>query len=117
MKRKVLIVDDDHDILSMMSDLFMSYGYDTILASSGNDAISVLRKEVVQLVFSDLRMSNGNGIDVLNYVNAMNTKPIFYFLTGEPEGVLDDYLQNGVREIFSKKSNIRALLAKVLRDS
>lgn len=117
MKRKVLLADDDQDVLDMMSEIFISHGYDTILTSSGQDAISILKKEKVHFVVSDFKMPNGSGSNILTFVNSMKTKPLFYFFSGEHEGDLSDYLKTGVKKIFTKPFSIEKLLAEVGRES
>lgn len=117
MKRKILLVDDDQDILDMMSKVFINYGYDTILTSSGHDAISILKKEKVHFVVSDFKMPNGSGPNILSFVNSMNTKPIFYFFSAEHEGVLNNYLKDGVKKVFTKPFSIEKLLDELGRES
>lgn len=54
-KFKVLIVDDDIDVLSYMAEEFNNHGHHVRLASSGNEAIEILKKENIDSVISGYR--------------------------------------------------------------
>lgn len=67
---EILIVDDEEAILDIEEMYLSSLGYDsTLRASSGNEAIEVLKKnQQIKVVFSDYRMEDGNGVDLLAWI-------------------------------------------------
>lgn len=117
MGRTILLVDDDQDILDILAEVFELHGYKILRATCGCEAIEVLKQEKIDFVVSDFRMPNGNGSKVLNYVNEMENKPIFYFFSGEYEVFLGDYLDHGVKEIFPKPFSFNRLLAAIEKES
>lgn len=56
MSKKIMIVDDDPNIVSYLTDLFTDNGYQTCTAGDGSDAIEVVRTEKPDLITLDLEM-------------------------------------------------------------
>lgn len=56
MSKKILIVDDDQDIRSYLSELFADNGYETVMAEDGSVAVEVAEKERPDLITLDLEM-------------------------------------------------------------
>ena len=56
MAKKILIVDDDPNIVSYLTDLFSDNGYDTCSAADGPEAMDVLKAEKPDLITLDLEM-------------------------------------------------------------
>lgn len=82
---KVLVADDDSDILELLVEEFTSMGCDIESAANGTEAINILRRTKIHLVVSDMRMPKGDGMSVLNFVNLMKDKPIFFFFSSQLE--------------------------------
>ncbi|MBN1843323.1 MAG: response regulator [Deltaproteobacteria bacterium] len=62
MSKKILIVDDEPDVITFVSAVMEENGYTTIGASDGVDGLEVLRKEKPDLVLLDLMMPKKSGI-------------------------------------------------------
>ena len=65
MKAKVLIVDDDQDIVTMLQDRLDAGGYKTLTASDGLRGIELIEQESPNLVLLDLYLPRLKGMDVL----------------------------------------------------
>jgi DNA-binding response OmpR family regulator len=63
-KKKILIVDDEPDILRLASLRLKKLGYDVIMAIDGKKALDVIRSEKPDLVLLDLLLPVMNGTDV-----------------------------------------------------
>ncbi len=70
MPKKVLIVDDDEDLLLTLEDGLKKYRdrIEPVFASSGKKAMEILRREKIDLVVSDLKMPEVDGLDLLSFV-------------------------------------------------
>jgi len=68
---KVLIVDDDAQLLTIITDTLKKYRnkFELITAKDGLEAIKVMRKQPVSLVVTDLKMPNVNGLVLLAYMS------------------------------------------------
>jgi PAS domain S-box-containing protein len=63
---KVLIVEDEPDLLDVAAELFRAIGYEVLTASSGAEAVDLLeRTKNIRILFSDIVMPNGmNGVEL-----------------------------------------------------
>jgi DNA-binding NtrC family response regulator len=112
----VLIIDDEPDILELMEEEFKYCGYTTLSAICGNDAIRILSDQHVDVVVSDYKMPNGNGMTVLSHVNKMPKKPYFYFVSGQADVSVEDAISAGARKFFSKPFDLDELIKEVESD-
>ncbi|WP_338106287.1 ATP-binding protein [Ramlibacter henchirensis] len=66
---KVLVVDDQPEVLEMVAEIFRNLGFDVLTAGDGRSALNVLLREAnVDLLFSDIVMPGMNGIELANQV-------------------------------------------------
>lgn len=65
---KILIADDEPDILTLVSLILKPEGYETIFAETGLEAIEKIYKEMPDLVILDVLMPGGHGYHVLKYI-------------------------------------------------
>ena len=110
---KILIVDDDLNILNLIEEEFKHLGYDVSTATSGNEAIKILESRGFDVVISDFRMPDGNGMAVLSFVNTMKVKPTFYFVSALADLSIEDCLRAGAKRFFSKPFDIYLLIDEV----
>src|SRR5271169_405123 len=57
----VLVVDDDHDMVSALSDILRQAGYHPLSANSGHEALAMVEREAPDVLISDLRMAGMTG--------------------------------------------------------
>ncbi len=126
-KHKILIVDDEK-ISLRMTDHILSSAYDTVCASSGKEAIEIIRENEPDLVLTDLRMPEINGFMLRQIVEEeMGSHIPFMFMTADKKdeteskgfsiGVLDyirkpfraDVLLRRVANIFANLEQIKGL--------
>lgn len=82
-KHKILIVDDEK-ISLRMTDHILSSEYDTVCAASGKEAIEIYKKEMPDLVLSDLRMPEIDGFMLQQMLNEeMGRQVPFMFMTAD----------------------------------
>ena len=62
---RILIVDDDPGQRSLLDSFLRSQGFQTVLASSGQQALEILRTESFSLMISDVRMPGLSGLETL----------------------------------------------------
>lgn len=112
----VLIVDDEPDILELMEEEFRYCGYQTLTAVCGNDAIKLLDEKHIDIVVSDYKMPNGNGMSVLAHVNKMIKSPVFFFVSGQADVSTEDALRAGAKKFFSKPFDLDELIKEIELD-
>ncbi len=69
---RILIADDNRMELIAISDNLKDYGFNTIEATSGREAIAVFQKEQPPLVLMDLQMPGMNGIETMQEIKKIN---------------------------------------------
>ncbi|MBS0152817.1 MAG: sigma-54-dependent Fis family transcriptional regulator [Nitrospira sp.] len=74
MNAKILIVDDDPDIVLMLEDRLQASGYETVVALEGQQALDLIVQESPHLVLLDLTLPKLSGLDVLKRLAQM--KPV-----------------------------------------
>ena len=72
MKGEILIVDDDTAHLSMLKTVLTGWGYRTVEAEDGADAISEVRDRPFDCVLMDVRMANVGGMEALSEIKTLN---------------------------------------------
>ncbi|MDR0381583.1 MAG: response regulator transcription factor [Oscillospiraceae bacterium] len=75
-RRKVLIVDDDKEIVDLIELYLAGEGYDILKAYDGDACLSILRKETVSLLALDIMMPKLDGISVCERVREKSNIPI-----------------------------------------
>jgi len=109
----VLIVDDEPDILELMDEEFKYSGFQTLTALCGNDAIKLLAEKPIDVVVSDYKMPNGNGMSVLSFVNKMEKRPHFFFVSGQADVSVEDAINAGAKKFFSKPFDLDELIKDI----
>ncbi|MEY4591621.1 MAG: hypothetical protein RIR18_516 [Pseudomonadota bacterium] len=79
---KLLFVDDEPSILSALRRLFRPQGYQIFTAESGAEGLEILQKEEINLVLSDMRMPEMDGVAFLKAVKEHSPGTIRILLTG-----------------------------------
>ena len=88
MKRRILIVEDNVGLSQMQKDWFAQAGYDAVTAISEPIARSLIRKTTFDMILSDVRLPEGNGISLLEWIRR-EKKDIPFIITTEYVSVPD----------------------------
>ena len=110
---RILICDDERDIVAALKIYLEAEGYETLCAYSGDDALRLLRENEVQLVLMDIMMPGLDGIAATAKLREESNVPVI-FLTAKGEDtdkVLG--LNIGADDYVTKPFNPVELLARV----
>ena len=96
---KILLVDDDRELTSLLKELLEMEGFEVIVASDGEQALNLL-DNTVDLLLLDVMMPKKNGIDTLKELRQQHQTPVIMLTArgSELDRVLglelgaDDYL-------------------------
>lgn len=78
---KILAVDDEPIICTMIKDAFEPIGFTVLTAHSGDEALKVFAKEKPRLIFLDIKMLGMSGLDVLKQIKAQDKSVKVVMLT------------------------------------
>jgi len=86
-KKKILIVDDEADILEVMSVLVASWGYEVIPASSGKEALEAFEIRKPDIAILDYQIPDMDGISILKEIRKTNAKIPVIMFTAHPDAI------------------------------
>jgi twitching motility two-component system response regulator PilH len=111
-EKKILIVDDNADLVHIMSTHLEGHGYSVVSASDAAEAIKVVQKEKPDLIILDVAMPGGNGLNVLKQLNASNPKNMIpvIVVTGMETRAKAEAFANGAVDFYLKPVNMDTLL-------
>jgi DNA-binding response OmpR family regulator len=117
--KRVLLVDDDNDILISMQAAFEPTGAIVDTAHDGNRAVELAEKNLPDLVVLDMMLPKRSGFLVLEKIKAKkprNTKPFVVMITGNPGKRHQMYAESlGVSEYLNKPVKLDKLIATAER--
>lgn len=67
-KDKLLIIDDEERLRSLLARILQLEGYDVLVASNGKEAIRKLQQEIIPVVISDVKLPDVNGIELTSQI-------------------------------------------------
>lgn len=113
MSARVLIVDDEHNIVDILRDNLLRDGYETIEAYDGEQAVEMALNEHPDLVLLDMMLPRLNGFDVCRRIRQESNVPII-MLTAKSEEI-DKVLglELGADDYITKPFSVREVLARV----
>lgn len=79
---QILFVDDDTDILSMVDQYLSIQGYRIKTVDNGMDALEMIRENPIDIVFTDYRMPEFNGLELLVAIKKTNPDTEVIIVTG-----------------------------------
>jgi len=112
----ILIVDDEADLRDAISFDFKRKGFKVLTASCGEEAVRVIDSNKIDLILSDVRMPNGDGLSILDHVKKKNVfTPVVMFITGFADITLEEAFERGADAVFSKPFDRKVLMESVIR--
>jgi len=69
--KNILIVEDEEDLCTLLSDFLSSKKYKVETVNTKRDAVSCVKKKAPDLIFLDLKLPNGDGIKLLSKIRAI----------------------------------------------
>lgn len=113
---KVLIVDDEPNILLSLEYLMKKEGYDVFIARDGDEALDIIRQEVPDLLLLDVMMQRVDGYEVCQFVKQSpdyrHCKVIFLSAKSK-EADIRKGLELGADLYFPKPFSTRELVANI----
>jgi two-component system, OmpR family, alkaline phosphatase synthesis response regulator PhoP len=114
--KKILIADDEPDILEILSFNLKGEGYEVITAKNGDEAIDKAKAFKPDLIILDMMMPGKNGMEVCNILRTQSAfaGTLIVFLTAiNDENTEIKSLENGADDYLTKPISPKVLLSKV----
>ncbi len=114
-KTKILIVDDEEDICTLLCITLSKHNYECLTASNGTEALELLVKGHPAVVLLDVRLGSENGIDVLKKIKNIDNKVKVIMLTVmDDEKTIHESKASGADDYAPKLSGTGSLGEEVL---
>jgi two-component system alkaline phosphatase synthesis response regulator PhoP len=115
-KKKILIADDEPDILEILQFNLAAEGFEVFTAKNGDEAIIKATSESPDLIILDIMMPGKNGIDVCKHLRAIPqfSNTLIIFLTAINNDLSEvKGLESGADDYLNKPIRPKVLLSKV----
>jgi PAS domain S-box-containing protein len=114
--KKVLLVDDEENILSLLSEVLEEQGYQVEGVTSGFDALEKVKSNSFDVMLVDLKLPQMDGIEVLRSVKRIDPQLQVIMMTGHVslESAIDS-MHHGAYDYITKHFNLEQAVAAVNR--
>ncbi|MBN1814602.1 MAG: response regulator [Anaerolineae bacterium] len=114
--KRILLVDDEPNVVKSCARMLELEGFAVEGVTSGKEALDLYRREGFDLVLTDLKMPDVDGLEVLTAVRRLNPDAAVVIFTayGTKESVVEA-LRLGAREFLEKPLDTKTLIATVRR--
>jgi two-component system chemotaxis response regulator CheY len=112
----ILITDDDRACREALRDIVEPQGYQTVLASSGEEAVEIVRAQLVHAVLLDMYMPTLTGLDTLMMMRQINELlPCILVTADATERLIRQALNAHAYSVIPKPVNKHLVLHTVVR--
>jgi two-component system, OmpR family, KDP operon response regulator KdpE len=112
-KGNILVVDDEPQITRVLKTTLSSHGYGTRTAGDGEEALQMMKEWSPDLLITDLRMPNMDGLELCRRVRANSQIPIIVLSVRGEEKIKVQALDAGADDYVTKPFSTNELLARV----
>lgn len=110
---KLMFVDDDDEILELLTKFFGQHDYAVVTASTGVEMFAVLREQAVDLIVLDLMLPREDGLSLCRRLRATSQIPVIMLTAMGDDTDRIVGLEMGADDYLGKPFNARELLARV----
>lgn len=112
---KILIIDDDAGVRDSMQEFIMDSGYDIYTASSAEEALELLKSEIVDVVITDIMLTGMDGLELTDLIKH-NYDIDVIVMTGYSEKFsYEDAINKGASDLVFKPIRYRELMLRLKR--
>jgi len=116
MALKVLVVDDEQDIVEVIQDRLEAYGFHVITAGTGLEALKKLSTERFDGIFLDVKMPEMGGIEALQEIRKRDKKiPIIIITSSSTREAAIEAIDKGANDYILKPFEWEELKSKIER--
>ncbi len=121
MKKKILIVDDEHYLIDIQEQIIKREGYESITAENGKQAVEIAAAQLPDLILLDFSLPDMDGLEVARLIHAnpkSRSTPIIVVTGGTSLEQKDKCLEAGFSDYINKPftpEQIRSSIRKLLK--
>jgi two-component system NtrC family response regulator len=113
---KILIIDDDTLICAAMSKVIRRMGHDVASANTLKDGLEMASSLLSDVIYLDVRMPDGNGLDMLTDFRILDSTPEIIIMTGsgDPDGA-ELAIRSGAWDYIEKPTSVQEMTLPLIR--
>lgn len=112
--KTILVVEDDTDLREVISDMLKSHGATITEAANGKIAFELIKAERFDAVLSDVRMPGGDGISLMEQINAhLPVAPKLFICSGFNDLSKEDLSRLHILAVFPKPFDEEEVVAAI----
>ena len=111
--KRILIVDDERQIIRVLRTALQSSGYEVTTAADGLEAFDSFQHQLPDLIITDLAMPHMNGVELTQAVRAATSTPILVLSVRDGDAMKVRALDSGADDYLTKPFSMPELLARV----
>ena len=109
---RILVVDDNPAMAYTLADILEMKGFSVHAAASGAEALEILRKQPIDILLTDVKMPEMNGLELYRETRKAYPKLVTIFMTAyTADELIRQGMAEGVKTILDKPVDIGFLLA------
>ncbi|NMM65434.1 sigma-54-dependent Fis family transcriptional regulator [Clostridium sp. P21] len=118
LKTSILIVDDELNVTKLLEKVFIKEGYNTYIASSGKEALSIIDSHCIDIIITDIKMPGMTGIELLSEIKSIDPciEVILITAFATMETAIEA-LKIGARDYITKPFSLKEVLLSVKKIS
>ena len=116
MAKKILIVEDNVDIMEFVKELLQSFAYETVIATDGKQAVDRASEHLPDLILMDVVLPEMNGLDAARRIRQnpqCESIPIIAMTARVLPKAREQCLQSGCNDYISKPFSPKQLLSRI----
>ena len=116
-ERKILVVDDEEPVRDILQEAFAQENYTVFTAADAQEALAILKKENILVMFLDLKLPGMDGVELCRKIRQTKPIAVIHAITGYASLFeLTDCLESGFNDYFIKPVKLN-LLYKAAADA
>lgn len=116
MRKKILIVDDEPNIVMTLEYAFKKQDYEVFIARDGSEALDIVNNSVPDVVLLDIMMPNVDGYQTLKYIknkpDLKNTKIVFLTAKNKSSDI-EKGLHLGADKYLTKPFSVKKIVSEI----
>ncbi|MGJ8742926.1 response regulator transcription factor [Polaribacter sp.] len=117
MKKKILIVDDEPNIVMTLEYAFKKKDFEVYIARDGSEALEILKHQIPNVVLLDIMMPNVDGYETLqklkNTASLKETKVVFLTAKNKASDI-EKGLKLGADKYLTKPFSVKKIVSEIL---
>jgi len=108
--KTILIVDDEIEILELTSEFLQISGYNALTASTGKNALEIVKSKKIDAIFLDMLMPEMNGEMIYSEIRKINISVPVIFVSGQIEIESNKFIEQGITDFIQKPYSFNKMI-------